>query len=88
MPIVTNQLAREKRIQVAIDLAVSVCQEAADRGLSSVFFTTDRDIQREVRDILEEQHKIYVPIKYSKDSPSRTMVDHWRDRTEMKLQWN
>lgn len=85
--IVTNQDARQKRIDVEVQRAFSECQEAANQGREYIYFSTDKDIQRAVRDTLNEKHKIYVPTIISRYEPSRPAVEHWQDRTEMKLRW-
>jgi hypothetical protein len=85
--ITTNQEALAKRISSEVARAFNECQMAANEGKKHIFFTTDKDIQREVRDKLKEEHKIYVPTLFSRYGPSRPSVEHWNDRTEMKLTW-
>ncbi len=85
--ITTNQDALTKRISSEVIRAFNECQEAANEGRKSIFFTTDKDIQRDVRNKLEEDHKIYVPTLISRYGPSRPCVEHWNDRTEIKLTW-
>lgn len=85
--ITTNQDALSIRISSEVNRAFNECQAAANEGRRSIFFTTDRDIQRDVRDKLENDHKIYVPTIISRYGPSRPSVEHWNDRTEIKLTW-
>ena len=85
--IVTNQDARQKRIDIEVQRAFSECQEAANQGRASIYFSTDKDIQRDVRDTLEEKYKIFVPTIISRYGPSRPAVEHWQYRTEIKLRW-
>ena len=90
MPIVTNEKARLDFINSEVDRAVSECQASADKGRGSIYFTTSRDIQREVRDILEEKHNIYVPMMIYcgvNSRPSHLQIDHFGDKSEMKLKW-
>lgn len=83
----TNQDALKKRIENEVRRAFEECKESAEQGKKYAYFTTDRDIQRDVRDILERDHKIFVPIICSKYSTSRPAVEHSFERTEMKLTW-
>lgn len=83
----TNQDALKKRIEDEVRRAFVECKESAEQGKKYTYFTTDRDIQRDVRDILEKDHKIFVPTIFSRYSPSRPAVEHFSERTEMKLTW-
>jgi hypothetical protein len=84
----TNLTALTQRIEKEVSRAFNECQQAANEGRRSIFFTTDRDIQRDVRQKLEDEHKIFVPVIISRDAPSRMSVEHCGDQTEMKLTWN
>lgn len=90
MPIVKNTDARENLINSEVNRAVQLCQTAEDKGFNSIQFTTDRDIQREVRSRLKEEHGIVCPMLvfcglYA--PPSRLQIEHYGDKTEMKLKW-
>lgn len=85
--ITTNTNALTQRINNEVKKAFELCQKSADEGRQYIFFTTDRDIQREVREKLENEHKIYVPMIISRYSPSHPAVEHYGDKTEMKLKW-
>jgi hypothetical protein len=90
MPIKKNEDARKNLINSEVERAVKECQEAADKGLNSIQFTTQRDIQREVRDILDEEHDVRVPYliftgRYA--PPSKLQIEHYGDTTQMKLKW-
>ena len=88
MPIIVNPEAIEALIQSEVTRAVDECQAAANSGKSSIYFTTSRDIQRELRNRLEDTHKIFVPTKfYQGSTPSHKVVEHNGDETEMKLVW-
>ena len=51
-------------------------------------FTTDKDIQREVRDKLDDEHDVFVPMMfYRGPTPSHYQVSHYGETTEMKLRW-
>ena len=86
----TNENSRQELINSEVLRAVELCQQAADKGLKSIYFTTDKDIQRDVRDVLEGQHKIVVPTMFYCGvgaRPSHPQVEHCGDKTEMKLKW-
>ena len=83
----TNQNALEQRILSEVKRAFLECKESEEQGRKYTYFTTDKDIYREVRDKLETDHKIFVPTIISKYSPSRPAVEHFLERTEMKLTW-
>ena len=85
--IVTNQEALNKRISSEVNRAYSLCQDAASNGRQYIYFTTDRDIQRDVRDTLESQYNVYVPMIISRYSASRYDIEHSSETTEMKLSW-
>ncbi len=85
--ITTNQNALSLRISNEVNRAFNECQVAANEGRKYIFFTTDRDIQRDVRNKLEKEHNIYVPTLISRYAPSSLCVEHWNERTEMKLKW-
>ena len=85
--IVTNVNARDKRIAEEVKRAFDKCKDAANEGREYVYFTTDRDIQRDVREALESNHKIYVPTIISRYEPSRIAVEHNGEKTEIKLKW-
>jgi cell division protein FtsX len=85
--ITTNTNALTQRIDNEVKRAFELCQKSANEGRQYIFFTTDRDIQRQVREKLENEHKIYVPTIISRDSPSRLAVEHYGDNTEIKLKW-
>lgn len=81
---------RENLVQSEVDRAVELCQEAENSGQKSIFFTTDRDIYQEVRQILDEEHDIIVPMMVYcgvNAPPSRLQIEHYGDQTEMKLKW-
>jgi hypothetical protein len=84
----TNQNALQERINKEVNRAYKICMENAEQGVGYAYFTTDKDIQRDVRDILESEHNIYVPNIYSRYSKTRPAVEHWGEITEMKLTWN
>lgn len=83
----TNANALTQRIENEVKRAFLECKESAEQGKKYIYFTTDRDIQRDVREVLEQQHKIFVPIIISKFSPSRPAVEHWGEKSEIKLSW-
>jgi len=83
----TNLTALENRIKSEVERAITECQSSADSGRESIYFLTDKDIQRDVREILEKTHKIYVPIIYSRYQSSRNAVEHIGEKTEIKLYW-
>lgn len=83
----TNQTALENRIKSEVERAISECQSAANSGRTNVFFTTDKDIWRDVRDILDDNNKICIPTIFSRYQPSRLAVEHFGERTEIKLVW-
>lgn len=83
----TNTNALTQRIESEVKRAFQECKESAEQGKKYVYFTTDRDIQRDVRELLEERHKIFVPIVISRYAPSRPAVEHWAEKSEIKLSW-
>ena len=85
--ITTNKQALANRIEREIIKAFKKCQQAAQEGRLHIYFETDRDINKEVRNELKTRHKIYVPTIFSRNSPSRPAVEHNGDKTEFKLQW-
>lgn len=86
--IVTNLDARQKRIDEEVERAFNDCKKAADNGITGIYFITDRDIQRDVREVLQSKHNIYVPTIISRYAPSRLAIEHFsNDKTEMKLNW-
>ena len=90
MAIKVNEDARINLINSEVDRAVKDCQAAADKGLTSIMFTTNKDIQREVRDILNEKHEIFVPTQIYcgvNAAPSHKIINHYGDISEMKLRW-
>jgi hypothetical protein len=90
MPIKKNENARKNLIDAEVQRVVDLCQEAADKGLNSIMHTMPKDIQRDVRDILEEEHDIFVPTKVYcglHSPPSHKIIEHYGDVSEMKLRW-
>jgi hypothetical protein len=87
MPIKTNENALQERIKREVNRAVAECQNEANEGKAYLYFSTSRDIQRDIRDILEKEHSIYVPIIYSRYGSSRPNVEHYEETTSMKLEW-
>lgn len=85
--ITTNFNALQKRIDSEVSRAFTECKQAADEGRNYIWFTTDKDIQRDVRDLLESNHNICVPMYIPKHGSSYRQVEHWGERTEMKLKW-
>jgi len=83
----TNMEELENRIVSEYKRAFHECKKAADSGRMYHYFTTDRDIQRDVRNMLEEKHGIFVPFLNSLNGVSTYAVEHTRDKTEMKLKW-
>jgi 5-formyltetrahydrofolate cyclo-ligase len=83
----TNTDALQRRINSEVHRAFSECQNAANDGKSYIFFKTDRDIQMDVRIMLEKNHRIYVPSIISRYEMSRLNIEHHKDTTEMKLKW-
>jgi hypothetical protein len=85
--ITTNTDALQKRINSEVEKAFTKCKIAADEGRTFIYFKTDRDIQRDVRDILEKCHNICVPTICSPNAMSRANVEHFQSVSEMKLVW-
>jgi hypothetical protein len=85
--IVTNQNLLEQRVKNEVKRAFEECKRQAENGKTYIYFTTDRDIQREVRDLLENEHQIFVPRIFSRYSPTTSAVEHFGENTEMKLTW-
>lgn len=85
--ITTNTNALTQRINNEVKRAFELCQQSANEGRKYIFFTTDRDIQREVRDQLEKEHNIYVPTIIPRYEHSYLAVEHYGDKTEIKLKW-
>lgn len=83
----TNQNALQERINNEVRRAFVICKDNAERGIGYAYFITDKDIQRDVRDALEKEYKIYVPNIYSRHSLTKSAVEHWGDKTEIKLTW-
>lgn len=85
--VTTNLTIRNQRIEKEVNRAFQMCKDAANDGRTYIYFNTERDIQREVRDMLETNHNIYVPMIISRYEPSRIAVEHNGDNTEIKLTW-
>ena len=83
----TNTDVRQKRIDVEVQRVIEECTETARQGRRYCFVSIDRDIQRDVRDILDEKTNLFVAIDYGA-SPSRPCVEYYDNVAEIKFTWS
>lgn len=83
----TNTDVRQKRIDAEVQRVIEECTASAKRGCSYCFVSIDRDIQRDVRNILDEKTNLFVCINYGA-SPSRTCVEYYGNVAEIKFTWS
>ncbi len=83
----TNESARQTKIDESVKYVVSECQKAAQQGKRYQYIILDRDVQRDVRDIVDKETNIFVAINYGA-SPSRPCVDYLGDKVEIKFTWS
>lgn len=83
----TNESARQTKIDENVKYVVSECQRAAQAGKRYQYIILDRDVQRDVRDIVEKETNIFVAINYGA-SPSRPCVEYFGEKVEIKFTWS
>ena len=85
--IVTNEEKRMEQIEAGVNLVIQKCKSEADCGKRYAYVILPRNIQREVRDILEKTTNIYVTINYGA-TPSRKCVEYIdENNVEVKFTW-
>lgn len=82
----TNTDVRQKKIDAEVQQVIKICKETAKQGRQYCNITMDRDIQRDVRDVLNNTTNIFVAINYGA-SPSRTCVEYFQDEVIIKFTW-
>lgn len=82
----TNTYVRQKIIDAEVKQVIKICKETAKQGRQYCNITMDRDIQRDVRDVLEKTTNIFVAINYGA-SPSRACVEYFQDEVIIKFTW-
>jgi len=83
----TNTDVRQKRIDSEVQRVIDECTEIAKQGGSYCYIRIDRDIQRDVRDILKEKTNIFVCINHGV-FPSKNCVEYYDNIAEIKFTWS
>lgn len=84
----TNEEKRKEKVEAEIKRVIQICEKKATDGKTYAYVHLPKDVQRDVRDILDSTTNIFVAIDYG-STPSRYCVDYYdKDTVEVKFTWS